>query len=278
MFKDVKENDWARVDIEKAAKYGLLMGVAPGVFEPDRPITRREMATIAVRLYEKTNEDFVEVIEQITPAIVQIENEDTGGLGSGTFIHPDGFILTNCHVVANNYEEWQNNNKITIQIPKMVGIRSAFPGAIAGTTYAMGPVLAFDPEIDLAIVWPQLSGKEGKYNYYLKINSSLPSPSQKVIAVGSPLGLINSVSEGVVSAIRKTSSRILIQTDASINPGNSGGALVDLQGMLIGVPTEKYVHVAVEGLGFAISTQNIKEFILANIKNGKLPERLANIF
>jgi serine protease Do len=91
------------------------------------------------------------------------------------------------------------------------------------------------------------------------------------------MGLIGTVTEGVISAFRKDKYRELIQIDVPINPGNSGGALVDLEGELVGVNTQKYVHTAVEGIAFAISSNTVKQFIEEQIEKGKLQQELAEI-
>jgi S1-C subfamily serine protease len=275
MFKDVDKNKWYAKDVEEAAKLGLMMGTGKDKFEPEKTLTRAELAAVAVRLYKATNEDFVEVIESVLPSVVQIENNLAGSLGSGTFIHPEGFILTNAHVVT-KVERDEEGNITDVKVPNMVGIRSP-EKVIAGTTYAMGPVLAYDIEKDLAIVKPQMGEERNDYPA-IKISSYTPVQSEKVLAIGSPLGLIRSVAEGVVSAYRRMSENWYIQTEAEINPGNSGGCLVNLRGEMIGVPSMKLVSVAVEGLNFAIAMPTVEEFIKEQVRKGKLPGKLLEVF
>jgi serine protease Do len=104
-----------------------------------------------------------------------------------------------------------------------------------------------------------------------------PGRAEKVLAVGSPLGLIGSVAEGIVSAIRKEKNRVLIQTEAEINPGNSGGALVNLRGQLVGINVQKYVGIGIEGLNFSVSPETVREFIREGVEAGKLPGNLAGV-
>jgi S1-C subfamily serine protease len=230
-----------------------MVGTAPGIFEPDKPITRAEAAAIAVRLYKATNEDFVEVIHQVLPSVVQVENFELGGLGSGTIIHPAGYVLTNHHVVSRTTQE-EGQNPVTT-VAKTVGFRTTeLPWR-----YAEGPVIAWDADRDLALCKIELSDAFPALPFG---DFSKVTQAQKVMAIGSPLGLIQSVSEGVVSGFRTFGGRgPYIQTEAEINPGNSGGALVNLAGELIGVPSMKLVGTGIEGLGFAIGLPMVLDFI-----------------
>lgn len=247
VFEDVSTTDWAAADIADVARWGLMMGTAPGKFEPDRAITRREMAALAARLFRKTNEDFVEIIDLVLPSVVQVENKDTGGLGSGTIISPDGYVLTCYHVIQKGEDSWAET----------VGFRTTeLPWH-----YAEGHVAAVDKALDLAVCKIDLSDTQPPLRL---ANPTTISRAQKCMAIGSPLGLISSVTEGVVSAVREGlygRPGVYIQTEAEINPGNSGGALVNLYGELIGVPSLKLVDVAVEGLNFAISVSTVRDFL-----------------
>jgi S1-C subfamily serine protease len=281
MFKDVSKDRWSAKDIQDAARYGLMMGTAPDMFSPTASVTREQLAAVAVRLYRRTNEDFVEVIDDVLPSVVQVENWQLGGLGSGTIIHPDGYVLTNCHVISREVRGEKTGEVIRTDFADTVGFRS--PDQIFdGSTYAEGPVLAYDVDLDLAICKIGLSYAGYKSLPLHAITSSSFKQSQKVLAIGSPLGLIRSVSEGVVSAVRrgplgKYTAAIYIQTDAAINPGNSGGALVDLNANLIGVPSLKLSSVGVEGLGFAVGVGTVRDFIQSKVEEGKLPSILTTI-
>jgi len=264
MFKDVTPKKWYAGVVEEAARLGLMMGTGNGIFEPEKPVTRAELAAVAVRLYKATNEDFVEIINQVLPAVVQVENFQLGGLGSGAIIHPDGWVLTNHHVISKKIEEEDGN--VRYEEASTVGFRTTeLPWK-----YAEGPVVAFDREKDLALCQINYPGPFPA----LKIAHPLSiDRAQKVMAIGSPLGLIQSVSEGVVSAIRYLDGKgPYIQTEAEINPGNSGGALVNLRGYLVGVPSMKLVDVAVEGLNFAIGIEMVEKFL-----EEKTPEVLEKV-
>jgi N-acetylmuramoyl-L-alanine amidase len=260
MFKDVDPKKWYAGAVEEAARLGLMSGIGAMVFDPERAVTRAELAAVAVRLYKATNEDFVEVIHKVLPSVVQVENFELGGLGSGTIISENGLVLTNAHVIMGEKEIKDNKGNVIDKIKtqaKTVGFRTTE----LDWSYAEGPVIAVDEKYDLALCQIELKQKFpalpfGKFESVKK--------AQKVMAIGSPLGMIGSVTEGVVSAIRedlRTSGDIYIQTEAEINPGNSGGTLVNLDGELIGVPSCKLSGVGIEGLNFAIGLPTVERFL-----------------
>jgi len=188
------------------------------------------------------------VANRVIPSVVTIAASSPagGGTGSGEVIRPDGYILTNNHVIS-----------------------IAASGGSVAVLFADGhtepaTITGRDPQTDLAVLKVQTS-------HQLKVisfgSSSSVQVGQPVVAIGAPLGLSGTVTSGIVSALDRTvevpgendRSALLVsavQTDASINPGNSGGALVNCEGKLIGVPT---AGAAVPnsgggsiGLGFAI--------------------------
>ena len=169
------------------------------------------------------------VAEQELPSVVTIfaRNASSSGVGSGEVIRSDGYILTNNHVIL--------------------------PAASAGAlqvvfndgSAAAGEITGRDPLTDLAVI--RVSGKSGLRTIPFG-NSANLRIGQGVVALGAPLGLSNTVTSGIVSALGRTvhvpgeasQSALLVeavQTDAAINPGNSGGALVNCSGELVGVPT-----------------------------------------
>jgi serine protease Do len=155
-------------------------------------------------------------------------------LGSGVVISPDGFIITNNHVVGDNVRE------ITAVLPDKREVR--------------GKIVATDSMTDIALLKINASG--------LPVvpwgDSSKLKPGQWVLAIGSPFQLNQTVTLGIVSAVGRADVGVadyedFIQTDAAINPGNSGGALVDASGNLIGINTAIYSQSGgYQGIGFAV--------------------------
>lgn len=171
-----------------------------------------------------------------------------GGLGSGFIINPDGYVITNDHVVA-------GENEVTVTV---------FSGSgkdMRKTQYDKVRIVAASPENDLALL--KIEGLGTKkfptvaFADFESVNQGTP-----VFAVGSPLGLERSVSSGIVSLRnRQTEGRLYIQTTTAINPGNSGGPLFNLNGEVIGVNNMKLSSAGVEGLGFAIPIDTVKFFL-----------------
>ncbi|MBC7344107.1 MAG: trypsin-like peptidase domain-containing protein [Clostridia bacterium] len=160
------------------------------------------------------------------------------GLGSGVIISPDGYILTNEHVI---------NGARSIQVTVM-GYEKPFTAQVVGSDY----------DLDLAV----LKINAGNSLSYLKLgDSDKVRVGDWVIAIGNPYGLDHTVTVGVISAkgrpirIGDRQYENLLQTDASINPGNSGGPLLNLNGEVIGINTA--IEAQGQGLGFAIPTSTI---------------------
>lgn len=185
--------------------------------------------------------------------------------GSGIIISEDGYILTNNHVInssssnKNSFYEIGKANKVTV---KLYNDNTEYKGEIIGT----------DSQTDLAVI------KIDKTD--LTAAELGDSDSVQVgefsMAIGSPLGLDNSVTAGIVSAVNREVSDedgnkyVAIQTDAAINSGNSGGALVNSKGQVIGVNTLKLSGTSVEGIGFAIPINATKDIYNQLIQYSKV--------
>ncbi|MEA2653486.1 MAG: hypothetical protein QOI37_713 [Chloroflexota bacterium] len=181
--------------------------------------------------------DFIKVVGSVSPSVVVIET--ASGLGSGVVFDTNGDIVTNDHVVAGS---------------------TTFSVTLAGGAVLPGTLVGTYPAGDLAVIHVSGTGlKPATFGDDTKL-----VVGDIVLAVGNPLGLQSSVTQGIVSALGRSvpeSSTVtlpnVIQTSAEINPGNSGGALVDLAGDVVGIPTlaaldPEFGGTPAAGIGFAI--------------------------
>jgi serine protease Do len=169
-----------------------------------------------------------------------------GGLGSGFIIDERGYIVTNFHVI-------EGETKITIVIFRKVG--DTFQRDKIDNTR----IIATNPFLDLALL--KMEPPEGmKLSKVYVDDSDGLRDGEKVFAIGNPLGLERTVSEGIVSKRNRTESGLVyIQTTTQINPGNSGGPLFNARGQVVGVTNMKLMFG--EGLGFAIPARHVLEFL-----------------
>lgn len=188
---------------------------------------------------------FVNTVKTVLPSVVEVRSSQ--GLGSGVVIDTDGNIVTNRHVVGSD--------------PSVV-VRAS-----SGESFPAN-VVRRSADDDLAVI-----NVRGANLPAAKLgDSSKLRVGDLVLAVGNPLGLASSVTNGIVSALGRTvdesravALRGLIQTSAPINPGNSGGALVDVKGKVVGIPTLTAVdpenNQAADGIGFAIPSSSVKAIV-----------------
>ena len=198
---------------------------------------------------------FVKVVSSISPSVVQIE--DRRGLGSGIVLDKAGHIVTNNHVVS--------------------GAKAFTVTTQDGKRYRARLVGSFPPD-DLAVI--KVSGADLKPAQFA--DSSKLQVGDLAVAIGNPLGLRSSVTEGIVSAFRqgmveeggKVILPSVIQTSAEINPGNSGGALVDITGRVIGIPTlaatDPELGGSAPGIGFAIPSNVASDIAGQIVAQGKV--------
>jgi serine protease Do len=225
---------------------------------------------------KQLSSSFEEISQHSGRAVVQIfvrsyvtatESSDSGNelltaensSGSGIILSPDGYILTNAHVV-------KGAHSVKVQLNVNAEAEARKEGGKSYNRPLAGSIVGVDRDSDLAVV------KIDKVNLpYLTFGDSDElKQGQIVMALGNPLGLDNSVSMGVVSAvsrqIKPDDSMVYIQTDAPINPGNSGGPLVDTDGHVVGIDTLIFTQSGgSEGIGFAIPA-NIAQQVYTQLK------------
>lgn len=187
-----------------------------------------------------------ELSEKIGEAVVLVQVPTS--LGSGFMIHPDGYLITNNHVVA-------GENEVAVTVFEGDG------KSMRKRRYENVRIVAISSFLDLALLKIEDPEKR-KFATVPLGNSEELRQGAPVFAVGSPLGLERSVSSGIVSLRnRDMGGRLLVQTTAQINPGNSGGPLFNMHGEVIGVNDLKIVAAGAEGLGFAIPVDVLKDFL-----------------
>ncbi|MFT5125014.1 MAG: serine protease Do [Kiritimatiellia bacterium] len=184
-------------------------------------------------------------VKLIGEAVVDIRSRRA--IGSGFVIHPDGYIVTNHHVI-------KGENTLTVTIFRREG------KDLVKVQYPNVRIVALDPHNDLALL--KIESPSDTFTYVNVADSDEVLAGQNVFAVGSPLGYDRTVSEGIVSLPgRLMDGRLYLQTTTQINPGNSGGPLFNLKGEVIGVNNMKAMAVGVEGVGFAIPANVMKMFL-----------------
>ena len=274
-----------RMWIVALAAVCLLTGIGIGAILAGRPAVAQEELQAAARAPEALSASFVEVARRVEPAVVNIDtlqassevaegdNDDksdrtpknplddlyrrqlprpTRGVGSGFIIDPKGFILTNNHVI-------EGASRITIGLPSGERFR--------------GKVVGIDTETDLALI---------------KIDADHDLPVMKfgdsnsvqvgdwVLAIGSPFGLDQTVTAGIISKKERDSAAFqtfqrFLQTDAAINRGNSGGPLVNMHGEVIGVNSQIATLTGdYNGIGFALPSNEAKFVSHQILTNGKV--------
>ncbi|MCS7152125.1 MAG: Do family serine endopeptidase [Endomicrobia bacterium] len=277
----------------------ILVSDSPVLKQPrnkhSENISRDLKLTGSLQSAHVIQESFIEVIEKVKPAVVSITTVYTyeveipelyfgdpfeeffreffdfpqrryqprqrfrqykaEGGGSGVIISPDGYILTNEHVIKNATEI-----KVIVNVD---GKEKEYKGKVIGK----------DPRTDIAVI--KIPAKNLPY---AKLgDSDKVRIGEWVVAIGSPFGLEQTVTVGIVSALRQRvrvegrEYREFIQTDAAINRGNSGGPLCNLQGEVIGINTAIYAPTGVfSGIGFAIPINQAKQILDTLIEKGKV--------
>lgn len=185
-----------------------------------------------------------ELVSQIGEAVVQVRTP--GGLGSGFILNEDGYLMTNFHVIEGETQIW-------------VEVYHVKDGQLERKSYKQVRIVAMNKFVDLALL--RIEDKDAPKFKWVTLGSTEPlAVGEHVFAIGSPLGLERTVTEGILSTkTRQLGGELYLQTTAQINPGNSGGPLFNLAGQVIGITNMKITFG--EGLGFAIPIETVKYFL-----------------
>lgn len=184
-----------------------------------------------INLLKSTKEDFSGIIEEAVKGVVSIKTDRSAG--SGFIVNSEGYVVTNAHVISK-----AQNVKVLLYDGRLVSAK----------------IIGGDGTRDVALL-----KIEGEYSALGLADSDRAQVGKKVIAIGNPLGLSFTVTEGIISAVDREGPNGLseyIQTDVSLNPGNSGGPLIDTQGKVIGMNNFKVGSA--ESLGFALESNVIR--------------------
>ena len=220
----------------------------------DAPRSRDRMAASDTSLLDAYSQAVIHVVESVSPAVLSLTGpNDQGGSGSGFLVTPDGFAITNSHVVDGRSElvaTTTDGDRITAR------------------------VVGDDPATDLAAL--RLSAND--LPFARLGDSDALRVGQLVIAIGSPLGLQSTVSTGIVSALgrslRARDGRLIdkvVQHTAPINPGNSGGPLVDSGGRIVGINTA--IIAMAQGLGLAVPATTAEWVLREILAHGRVRRR-----
>jgi S1-C subfamily serine protease len=248
-----------------AVKWGLIPGYSQKeVYKPAFAFAPAEQQTLSSD--EETN---IRVYGHVSPGVVNITRTiveydfffapvaTEGGTGSGCVLDTEGNILTNYHVI-------ESADSLEVSLPDHTKYRAK--------------IIGFDKQNDLAVIRLAGAPKERLHPITLGDSGTL-KVGQKVLAIGNPLGLQNTLTTGIVSSLGrriKTEDGTLIdnviQTDAAINPGNSGGPLLNTAGEMIGINTSIFTirGGGSIGIGFAIPVNAIRRVVTELIRDGRV--------
>jgi serine protease Do len=218
---------------------------APKTGSPEtRPVVESNQDFYHVGTKSDPERNVRDLVNKLGEAVVQVRTP--GGLGSGFFINEDGFLMTNFHVI-------EGETQISVEVYHQRN------GQLERRTYKQVRIVAMNKFADLALL--KIEDQDAPKFKYVQIGSAdALAVGERVFAIGSPLGLERTVTEGILSTkTRQLGGDLYMQTTAQINPGNSGGPLFNLNGEVVGVTNMKITSG--EGLGFAIPAEMVRQFL-----------------
>jgi serine protease Do len=242
----------------------LLLAAGPGAAQTGAK-SLADFSTAMENLARSASPAVVQILVRTVAPLGNGESQHTGfvseqeATGSGVIVDPEGYIVTNAHVV-------RNARRIEVNV-----LRSDERGQEPHGHLLPAKLIGLDRQVDIAVV----KVEERNLPALSFLDSDHLRQGQLVLALGSPLGLQNSLTHGVVSATLRQldpeSPMVYIQTDAPINPGNSGGPLLDIEGRVAGINTMIFSQSGGnEGLGFAIPANLAKDVYQKLRKDGRV--------
>jgi len=228
-YEDTAETQDAKAGKEQTEAGSKIVNNAPG------------------RLYKTANLKKTTIeksVDRVSEAVLKVSSP--GGTGSGFFINEDGFLITNYHVI-------EKETRIEVTMFREAG------NGFETKKFKKVKIIAINPFVDLALLKVE-DADETKLPFVYLGDIGRIKVGEEVYAIGTPMGLERTVTNGVISTKNRAFEGLLyIQTNADINPGNSGGPLFNLAGEVIGVTNMGYIFLG--GLGFAIPVNYVKHFI-----------------
>ncbi|MDB6122685.1 MAG: Peptidase and chymotrypsin/Hap [Pedosphaera sp.] len=245
----IPKNQVAKVSKANDKETAVTTAVAVAPVAPTPAPVAITPADIKAGGYQSGNaqmplKDVRELVNLLGESVVQVRTP--GGLGSGFIINEDGFLITNFHVI-------EGETQISVEVYHQKA------GQLERKVYKDVKIIAMNKFEDMTLL--KIDDKDApKFAKVLLGDSDALAVGESVFAIGSPLGLERTVTEGIVSTkTRQLQGELYLQTTAQINPGNSGGPLFNMRGEVIGVTNMKITFG--EGLGFAIPIGSVKFFL-----------------
>lgn len=241
-------------DIDYLRSIGIVVGYGDGTFRPTEAITFERMCAMLARtirynegmVWRNVEKQIQRVIAAAEPAVVL--THCAAGVGTGSIIREDGYILTNWHCVAAADATGKKEIASNIEVGMLASSNAGYE------TYKFYPAtcVAYNTFDDLALLKIEKTGLPTIPLAKITATESFPVEGTTVVCLGYPLGFQYSATTGIVSQNMQFLGKPFIHTDAAINPGNSGGPMLDLTGQMIGVNVAKITGDTVDNYGLAV--------------------------